>query len=124
MELGLPSGNKNQIKKFPKQLKEKYPTNLLRGIADADFTFYLRKKRNTFIPKIIGSFSNSYFIKEISEMLSILGIGHTTRIQERNKYTEYRIIVEGKTRVNEWLEIISFNNPKHLKKVKRWKEFR
>ena len=55
-------------------------------------------------------------------MLSNIGIGHYTRIQKRGKYTEYRIIIEGKKRVNLWLEKISFLNPKHIKKIEKWKE--
>lgn len=65
MQLGLPSGNKKQIQQFPEELIRKYPSFLLRGLADTDFTVNFRdldKDGKNEHPRIYASFSNPHFV--------------------------------------------------------------
>src|SRR3989338_449481 len=95
MQLGLPSGNKNQIKSFPKDLVEKFPEFLLRGLADTDFTVNFRDLDKDGIkehPRICASFSNPCFVEEISSMLNKLEISFAKReLLTHGKYKEYSI---------------------------------
>ena len=124
--LGLPSGNKLQIRNFPPILKQKFPEDLLRGIADTDFTVNFRDKdKDGFaeVPRIEGSFSNPSFVSEISDILEKNGISFSSRkILRRQKFSEHRISVEGKKNFWKWMHKIGFANPKHLKKIECWKE--
>ncbi|OIO20841.1 hypothetical protein COV61_04675 [Candidatus Micrarchaeota archaeon CG11_big_fil_rev_8_21_14_0_20_47_5] len=119
--LGLPSGNKNQLKEFPRKLKEKYPADIVRGLADTDFCLYFKDRNKdgiAEIPIIEGCFSNEAFCSEISGILFRLGILHSTRkVVSHNKYVEHRIRVEGKGQFCRWMEKIGFWNPKHLAKA-------
>src|SRR3989338_11186880 len=115
MQLGLPSGNKNQIKTFPKELTEKFPEFVLRGLVDTDFTVNFRDLDNDGIkehPRICASFSNKYFVEEISKILKKLEINTFAKREliTHGKYHEYRIEIEGKARLKRWIELIGFSN--------------
>ena len=113
-QLGLPSGNKRQIKEFPRVLVQKYPADLLRGLADTDFCVYLNKNE----PRIEGSFCNRHFVSEISGILEKLGIKHQVRhVRSHSKYDEFRITICGKKQLKLWMQKIGFYNEKHLQKV-------
>lgn len=124
MQLGLPSGNKNQIKLFPKELVEEFPEFLLRGLADTDFTVNFRDLNNDGIkehPRMCASFSNKNFVEEISKILNKLEITFAKReIFTHGKYQEYRIELEGKNRLKRWIELIGFSNIKHINKINNY----
>ncbi len=120
LRLGLPSGNKKQIIKFPEEL-ESFDTHLLRGLADTDFTVNFRdldkdgKKEH---PRICASFANKNFVTEISKILDKFGFNyHKRELFTHGKYNEYRIELEGKYNFNLWMEKIGFSNPKHINKI-------
>ena len=113
-ELGLPSGNKLQLKEFPRVLVRKYPADLLRGLADTDFCVYMNRNEL----RIEGSFCNRHFVSEISRILEGLGIKHQMRhVRSHSKYDEFRITVCGKKQLRLWMQKVGFYNPKHLDKV-------
>ncbi len=124
MQLGLPSGNKNQIKFFPKDLVEKFPEFLLRGLADTDFTVNFRDLDDDGIkehPRICASFSNPFFVEEISKILNQLDITFAKReLVTHGKYKEFRIEIEGKNRLKRWIELIGFSNKKHINKINNY----
>ena len=126
-ELGLPVGNKLQIRNFPKELKDNYPHKILQGLADSDFGIYFRDQNGDGYheyPRIEGSFNNPFFVSEIVEMLDALQIKCNVRkCLRREKFVEYRVWIEGKPRVNSWLQKVGFKNPKHLTKFELWKKF-
>ncbi len=125
-ELGLPIGNKLQLKEFPTELKARYPQKILQGLADSDFGIYFRDQNGDGLheyPRIEGSFNNPFIVSEISEMLTGLGIKHNTRkCIRRDKFVENRIWIEGRPRFEKWIEKIGFRNPKHLSKIALWKK--
>ena len=124
MQLGLPSGNKNQIKSFPKELVERFPAFILRGLADTDFTVNFRDLDHDGIkehPRICASFSNAYFVEEISNILNKLEITFAKReLITHEKYHEYRIEIEGKKRLKRWIDLIGFSNKKHIHKINNY----
>ena len=112
--LGLKSGSKKQLRSFPKILVQKYPADLLRGIADTDFCFYVNRNE----PRITASFCSGVFASEISRIMKRLGIKHQVRrLIRRGKYEEYQLSVCGKKQLSLWMRKVGFWNPKHLKKV-------
>ncbi len=112
--LGLPSGNKKKLQKFPRVLVQKYPADLMRGLADTDFCIYMNKNE----PRIEGSFCNPHFASEISIILGRLGITHQVRaLKSHSKYDEFRITICGKKQLKLWMQKVGFYNPKHLDKV-------
>lgn len=116
-KLGLPSGSKKQLESFPKILVQKYPADLLRGIADTDFCFYVNGNE----PRITGSFCSEVFASEISRILFGLGIKHQVRkLRRRGKYDEFQISVCGKRQLALWMRKVGFLNPKHLEKVESY----
>jgi len=116
-ELGLPSGNKLQLKEFPRVLVQKYPADLLRGLADTDFCVYLNKDE----PRIEGSFCSPHFASEISRILVGLGIKHQVRaLKSHSKYDEFRVTICGKKQLDLWMQKVGFYNPKHLDKIARF----
>ena len=113
-KLGLPNGSKAQLRHFPKILVQKYPADLLRGIADADFCFYVNRNE----PRITASFSSGVFASEISRIMARLGIKHQVRrLIRRGKYEEYQLSVCGRRQLALWMRKVGFWNPKHAKKV-------
>ena len=112
--LGLPSGNKVQIKKFPPILMRRYPADLLRGLADTDFCVYFNRNE----PRIEGGFSNMHFASEIARILKRLKIKFQQRkLRRRGKFDEYRISICGRKQLSLWMQKVGFYNPKHLKKI-------
>lgn len=123
--IGLPNGNKIQIKDLPIFIKKdrKLLINCLRGIADTDFGFYFDMNG---YPTMICTMNNKPLIKDISKQLMKLGLNPKTKFdikRTRNGKinTEHCIKIYGKKNTEKWMEIIGFWNPKHLTKYLIWK---
>jgi hypothetical protein len=113
--LGLPSGSKKKLESFPKNLTDKYPADILRGIADTDFCFYVNGRE----PRICASFCSPVFATELSQLMKRLGIKHQVRrLMRRERYKEYQISVCGKKQLLQWMQKVGFWNPKHSEKVR------
>lgn len=68
-------------------------------------------------------------IKQISTILIGLGIKnyiHTESQYDKRYskiYIKHNIFISGKNRLEKWIKIIGFNNPKHLSKYLIWKKY-
>jgi len=125
--IGLPIGPKNERLKIPEIFKSSSSITIsfIRGLADTDFCLSL--KRGNY-PVIIGVSKNRVLMKETMNFLLELGL----RLSFENyKYydkrvnkttTSSRIYISGKKQLLLWMNLIGFDNPKHLNKFKMWKE--
>lgn len=123
--LGLPIGNKLQLRGLPKFVKQNKTllVNCLRGIADTDFGLYFQSNGS---PTLICAMNNKELIKGISIELKNLGLSVKTkfdvkRIRKGKENTEHVLKLYGRKNLEIWMKIIGFWNPKHLTKYLAWK---
>lgn len=119
-KLGLPLGRKLELQ-IPKEfLNEKeLLIACIRGIFDTDGGLYLERKNNKLYPRIYISTISLNLTKQISYLLSSLGLNATYYIsnnQKENKLTSYKIEVRGVDNLHNFFKIINPQNPKHKTK--------
>lgn len=135
-KLGFPIGSKTYTMVVPEViLKETslWPS-FIRGFADGDgcVTFnrrkgtysLFRKIRHTY-PRILLSSSSNIFMKQIKQMLDILGIRNTLILKKsgRSKRLINLISIRGVEYVNKWFEVIGFSNSVQITKFEIWCKF-
>jgi len=119
--LEIKSGRKDNIS-IPKIIKTKdikILTSFIRGIFDTDgsVSFISAYGFKKYYPHIGITLKSKNLIDEIYEILVMLGF-------EPKKYKEgdyWKIHLRGYKRLERYSKLIGWNNPKHLNKVKQWK---
>ena len=87
----------------------------LRGLADTDGCFVLSKQHRTipYYPRIEIASKSEPFLLSILSFLKEQGFyGSVSK-----KAKHFRLEVPGKKNVSLWMDKISFNNPKHIRKM-------
>lgn len=105
------------IKKHP---NPKIIAAFLRGIFDTDGSMHFKTKYgySKYYPDISIAQKSSGLIKDISTMLNRLNLNHGIYLQRKYK----TIHIYGYNRLLYFEKTIGFNNPKHLKKIAKWKK--
>lgn len=125
--LGLKSGVK--VPSIIKNADRKIKIAFIRGLADADFTLSFKRKHKKvkYYPTIkFDTFSKNLY-KDVKQILIELGFTFTSAkggyFDERTKkyYTTYWIDLNGKKRLEKWMDLIGFSNPYFLKRYQEWK---
>lgn len=123
--IGLPAGNKKQIKGLPKFVKKNRNLliNCLRGIGDTDFGLYFHRDGT---PGLACIMSNKDLIEDIGQEIRNLGIDakikfDIIRMRKGKQNIEHHVKIYCKKNLEKWMKIISFENPKHLTKYLCWK---
>lgn len=135
--LEYPIGSKTYTVQVPKLILENPAlyASFIRGFTDNDGCLYFSKRKGTYCrfkrenntyPRIdIGSASHT-IIDQIKFMLDFLNIENTVIIKSLGKKQKAKtklISIRGETRLRKWMQIIGFNNPVSLSKVKVWEKF-
>ena len=119
--LGIGSGNKKEIR-FPDVFKvkdEKILTAFIRGLFDTDgsVSFISKYGYKGYYPSISLSLISKEFIREVAEILEMLGLEPCVYFNER-----YGVIaLYGVETLERYEEIIGWSSPKNLNKVAEWK---
>lgn len=130
--LGLPAGNKIHLQRLPSFIVEDdiLLKNMLRGIADTDFSLYFKKNREglSVYPEISCVMSNKMLVHELAKFLGHFGFRVTTQFgvkRERNGTVtiEHRVSFCGRAQLASWMSTVGFWNPKHYTKYLIWKRF-
>lgn len=130
--LGLPAGNKIQLKGLPSFVKE--DKNLLiaciKGIADTDFCLYFHKdKRGPYSDPVINcTMSNKFLIQDLSICLEKLGFEVHSKFDIRRtrngvEHFEHKLDIYGSAQLLKWMSVIGFNNPHYVNKFLSWKNW-
>jgi intein/homing endonuclease len=138
-ELNFSIGNKTYDVSVPPQIfnstNNEIICSFIRGYVDCDgclnftrqFGKYceFKRKHHTY-PRIFISSVSKQLIEQISELLLRLGIKHYLRqITPKDiKCAKVHIItINGIKRLNQWMNLIGFNNPSKISKYLVWKKF-
>jgi len=133
------SNNKTYTVRIPKEIMESEDnaivTAFIRGFTDCDGCFSLMKRKgkyrlfktkfNTY-PRISISIVSLGMINDICSLLKRLNLKHTSGIERKNSGNEKDagwIWVRGPKAVEDWINIIGFNNPAQYTKYLVWKKF-
>lgn len=125
IRLGLPVGNKLNLKEIPNWLRENLIPHFIRGLGDTDFsvTFHKNKKGVHCEPRI-ELFTNNEVISDfLYASLKKLDFDPTLEKAHRRGFREFRLRLYGKAMLNNWMEKIGFVNPKHLNKIYTFRKF-
>ena len=135
--LEFPFGKKTYTVRVPtKVLENQYLyTSFIRGFADNDGGIYFGKRkagyskfkqtRHTY-PRICLTSVSREIMEQIKGMMDKLDIECTlvwNKPGKKQRVPYYRIFIRGDRRVRKWMELIGFNNPCHLTKVRIWERF-
>lgn len=126
IKLGLPAGNKIKLQCVPKWIDSKLATHFMRGLADADFSLTFKKNRKGVAcePRIEYFTNNKVLAEFVHRNLKKLGFKPAFEDTfSHGRYKEYRVRMYGKAMLENWMALIGFQNPKHLRKVKLFKKF-
>lgn len=130
--LGLPVGNKIQLKGLPEFVKENkiLMKHCIRGIGDTDFGLYFHKDHRGIYsePTLNCTMANKYMIRDLAFYLEKLGFRVKSKFdipRKRNGklHIEHKIDIYGKSQLYKWIEVIDFDNQHHLNKFLYWKKF-
>ena len=94
--------------------------SFLKGLADSDFTYTLKKKEGKLYPVVEGGSKSKYLIDGVSEILKELDINHCTFLERnyykpRDKtYVGHKIYVNGVYNTTDWFTKVGFSNHRHL----------
>lgn len=121
--LNIPAGRKNNID-FPKIINfnnKEILASFLRGIFDTDgsVSFKSGYGLKSYYPRILLSLKSKKLIDGIHKALEVLGLKPKTYF---NKSGYWGINLNGYQRLAKYEGLIGWSNPKHLKKVKAWKQ--
>ena len=121
--LGIPSGRKDNIE-LPDIIRVndvKILTSFIRGVFDTDGNVYFRTNYGfkRYYPIIQVALLSKELIFGIAEILSMLGFDPYI-FEEKGGC--WHIYLNGYERMRKYSQLIGWNNPKHLNKVKEWKE--
>lgn len=132
--LKIPSGNKCKTVEIPEIIldsDEKNQCSFIRGLADADFSLTFKRKsakhKMNYYPVISANFASRGLVKGMRILLEKIGFNVVTLNSLNKRYKKYYlshiINLNGRTNLELWIELIGFNNPKHLTKYLIWKKF-
>ena len=132
--LYLPTRNKASVTKIPEYIKSSSPeikTAFIRGLADTDFCIAFKKKHKNmhYYPVISVRQKSKTIIEDVSNALKELGFYLYTQYNMSVKYqrgftaTQHAIYISGEKNLSKWINLIGFNNPKHMTKYLVWKKF-
>ncbi len=121
--LKIPSGRKDHID-FPKIIdfnNKEILKAFIRGIFDTDGSVCFRNKYKSknYYPNISITLNSEKLIKGIHKALEILGLKPRMCVDKRGYW---RIDLNGYKRLERYEKLIGWSNPKHLKKIKAWKQ--
>ena len=121
--LGIPAGRKDNIE-LPDIIRVndvKILTSFIRGVFDTDGNVYFRTNYGfkRYYPIIQVALLSKELIFGIAEILSMLGFDPYI-FEEKGGC--WHIYLNGYERMKKYSQLIGWNNPKHLNKVKEWKE--
>jgi len=133
--IGLPVGEKEAIVNIPDLIlnsKKKYWISCIRGIFDTDGSLvFKRKEQDThFYPVLKLTLASRKLSITIANLLQKLGFKfwagfdlerYDKRFDKTHKENE--INLSGVKNLKRWMEIVKFNNPKHMTKYLIWKNF-
>lgn len=128
LDLGLTKSPKTNVK-IPKKFmgKELIPF-VLKGLFDTDGTVYFNKATSGKYsqPRIsLGSISTE-LVQQVKEALISMGFKPMNKKPykgKRDKNTVHYVQIYLKKDIDRWMDLIGFNNPKHLTKILTWKNF-
>ncbi|MBL7206849.1 MAG: hypothetical protein ISS36_04585 [Candidatus Aenigmarchaeota archaeon] len=125
--LGMNIGPKNNIT-IPKiLLNTQYIIPFIRGLFDTDGAVALKKRHKKFFfyPTITIRQKSEKIIRQLEFLLKCLGFSVYVYYNEirddgtGNLHSGHKLDINGKRNLDKWMNIIGFNNPKHLVKVKK-----
>ena len=132
--IGLISGKKGQNLCIPNIIKrdKHLVVSFLCGLFDTDgcITFKKRYTQVPYYPVITLTSVSKRLIKDVSSFLKNEGFKpveiydyHVKDSRVKEGFTIInRIELNGKDNLKKWLDIIGFKSPKHLKKIKKYRE--
>jgi intein/homing endonuclease len=117
--LGLPRGSKEDII-IPEKLMRRrcWVNRLLTGLFDGDGSISFKSKAglaHTY-PVINYGSTSERLIRQVQDLLRKLGFIIPTKLSRTNERTLI-IQINGNRNYERWMNVIGFNNPKHLTKV-------
>ena len=62
-------------------------------------------------------------VEDIRESLTKLGFTFSIENKTKGSYTGFMVRMYGKTNLKHWLELIGFQNPSRIVKIKFWEKF-
>jgi len=117
--LGLPLGNKINIKIPNYLINKKYIIDVIRGIFDTDGCIYLEPKNHKLYPRVqIGTISIN-LAEQLRSSLLKLGFRVTEFIENRKDkgWNNLHVLsIRGESMVKKWFDIIKPANPKHVRR--------
>jgi len=119
IKLGLPIGNKINLKRIPKWINKKLIPHFIRGLADADFCLSFKKNRKGIhCEPRIEFFTNNRVLAEFTvKALRKMGFKAAFEDTMNRQYKEFRVRMYGKSMLQKWMKTIGFYNPKHTSKI-------
>lgn len=131
---GIPTGAKAKTAEIPRAVLEadnSIKSAFIRGLVDTDFSISFKKKSTKhnrhFYPVISANFASKKLTENIKEILTGIGFGVVLlqgAIKRYEKsYPSFKIDINGRKNLEKWMNIIGFNNPKHITKYLVWKKF-
>lgn len=112
--------------------EEEIIASCIRGIFDTDGGLFLRKKRREVhhYPSLQLESVSKQLILDVERSLKSMNINCCATYDKIRKPTAYgyvrtynRICIEGKRKLDKWMDIIGFRNQKHVTKYHIWKGF-
>ncbi|MDO8481426.1 MAG: LAGLIDADG family homing endonuclease [Nanoarchaeota archaeon] len=132
--VGLHHGRKNHALQIPPGIRKhpQFMDAFLRGLFDTDgcITFKKRYREIPYYPVISLASQSKKLIREVALELRKRGLQlveiYDYPVKNPRGIREYtfinRIEMNGKDNLRKWQETIGFESPKHLNKIRKWKE--
>ena len=119
INLGIPFGNKLNLKEVPMWIQNNLIKHFIRGLADTDFSVSFKRNRKGINcePRIEYFTNNEVLGNFVFTKLKKFGFKPSFEKTFRRGFKEIRIRMYGKKMLNRWMEIIGFSNSKHLTKI-------
>ncbi len=133
------SNNKTYNLKVPeivlKSNNQEMYAAFIRGFADCDGGFSLMKRKGKYklfkkkfhtYPRIDIRSVSKEVIADLTLLLKKLSIDYTSWVEKRKKLKEkdmHRITIRGISKVEKWMNKISFDNPAQFTRYQVWKKF-
>lgn len=132
--VGLKSGPKDNTT-IPKNIllsSDKAVFSFLRGLSDADGSLMFKDKFGKLrdYPVIKFGFKSKLLVEDLEKILRkfnfkfgkiVREVGYDKRSNKTN--IRYNIFLNGKPNLEKWMDLIGFNNPRHLTKYQIYKKF-
>lgn len=122
-QLGIPSGEKSRIAEVPlliKNASKEIKAAFVRGLAAADFCVAVKHRSSGLYPTIHFVTSSEKMCSEVCQIIQNFGIPFTrfknieTDKRFKKPITTYRVDINGRKRLKEWLDLIGFSDKRNL----------